>query len=126
MPEGGPNWRTSSYTGTETCVEVASDTPGCVMVRDTKRRDGGTITGGAPSAWSSFVEYSRACQPQPRAGGASSRQRHGLTAGCQKPTRQQRHSYVFFRRARCRRSPWPAPFTAVSDESAAPWFHRPK
>ncbi|WP_328761950.1 MULTISPECIES: DUF397 domain-containing protein [unclassified Streptomyces] len=48
MPEGGPNWRTSSYTGTETCVEVASDTPGCVMVRDTKRRDGGTITVGPP------------------------------------------------------------------------------
>ncbi|MEU9376180.1 DUF397 domain-containing protein [Streptomyces sp. NPDC048255] len=59
MPEGGPHWRTSSYTGTETCVEVASDTPGCVMVRDTKRPDGGTITVG-PSAWSSFVEYNKA------------------------------------------------------------------
>ncbi|MER7466615.1 DUF397 domain-containing protein [Streptomyces sp. NPDC097981] len=46
MLEGGPNWRTSSYTGTETCVEVASHGPGCIMVRDTKRRHGGTITVG--------------------------------------------------------------------------------
>lgn len=62
MPEDGPNWRTSSHTGTETCVEVASDTPGCVMVRDTKRRDDSTIMVG-PSAWSSFVEYSKASPP---------------------------------------------------------------
>ncbi|MEV6579037.1 DUF397 domain-containing protein [Streptomyces sp. NPDC051582] len=60
MPEGRPTWRTSSYTGTETCIEVASDTPGCVMVRDTKRRAGDTIVVGR-SAWSSFVEYSKAC-----------------------------------------------------------------
>ncbi|MGW6941779.1 DUF397 domain-containing protein [Streptomyces xanthophaeus] len=60
MPGGAPSWRTSSYTGTETCVEVAYTTPGRIMVRDTKRRDGSTITVG-PSAWSSFVEYSKAC-----------------------------------------------------------------
>ncbi|MCX5376125.1 DUF397 domain-containing protein [Streptomyces sp. NBC_00091] len=57
-----PNWRTSSYTGTETCVEVADDAPEGVMVRDSKCRHRGTMT-VAPSAWSSFVEHSKVADP---------------------------------------------------------------
>lgn len=53
-----PNWRTSSYTGTETCVEVADNDPKRVMVRDTKDRDLGTMT-VRPSSWAAFVEFAR-------------------------------------------------------------------
>ncbi|MER7998624.1 DUF397 domain-containing protein [Streptomyces sp. NPDC095613] len=51
-----PHWHTSSYTGTETCVEVADNDSEKVMVRDTKDRDGGTLT-FPPSSWSAFVTY---------------------------------------------------------------------
>ncbi|MGA5454132.1 DUF397 domain-containing protein [Streptomyces umbrinus] len=53
-----PNWRTSSYTGTESCVEVADNDPNKVMIRDTKTRTGGTVA--IPrSAWTYFVEYAK-------------------------------------------------------------------
>ncbi|MFD9569757.1 DUF397 domain-containing protein [Streptomyces sp. NPDC059982] len=48
------NWRTSSYTGTETCVEVADDAPAGVMVRDSKNRNRGAVT-VHPAAWRAFV-----------------------------------------------------------------------
>ena len=51
-----PRWHKSSRSanGGDTCVEVADNLPGRVLVRDTKDRDGGTLTFG-PAAWSSFV-----------------------------------------------------------------------
>ncbi|MCJ0870231.1 DUF397 domain-containing protein [Streptomyces sp. AP-93] len=52
------NWRTSTYTRTDNCVEVADDVPEGVMVRDSKCWDRGTMTVGS-SAWSSFVDYSK-------------------------------------------------------------------
>ncbi|WP_079170971.1 DUF397 domain-containing protein [Streptomyces sp. CC53] len=53
-----PNWRTSSYTGTENCVEVADNDPMKVMVRDTKDRDGGILV-FPPSTWVEFVEFAQ-------------------------------------------------------------------
>ncbi|MFI1359533.1 DUF397 domain-containing protein [Streptomyces sp. NPDC020898] len=51
-----PNWRTSFYTQTENCVEVADNDPAKVMVRDTKDRDGGTLA-FPPSSWMPFVDF---------------------------------------------------------------------
>lgn len=52
------NWRTSSHTKQDNCVEVADNGPSKVMVRDTKNRDGGTLA--FPSAsWVNFVEFSK-------------------------------------------------------------------
>lgn len=51
-----PQWRTSTRSGNggDTCVEVADNLPGRVLVRDTKDRAGGTLTFG-PDAWRAFV-----------------------------------------------------------------------
>ncbi|MGC4757543.1 DUF397 domain-containing protein [Micromonospora trifolii] len=49
-------WRTatrSSNNGGD-CVEVADNLPGRVLVRDSKDRDGGTLTFGL-AAWASFI-----------------------------------------------------------------------
>ena len=56
-----PNWHKSSRSSDNggNCVEVADNVPGQVMVRDTKDRDGGTLT-FAPAAWSAFVGMARA------------------------------------------------------------------
>ncbi|MFV2087587.1 DUF397 domain-containing protein [Micromonospora sp. LOL_021] len=55
-----PAWRKSSRSNGSSgnCVEVADNLPGRVLVRDTKDRDGGTLTFG-PSAWRSFVELAK-------------------------------------------------------------------
>ncbi|MFG2794149.1 DUF397 domain-containing protein [Streptomyces sp. NPDC048419] len=53
-----PNWRTSSYTGTENCVEVADNDLQHVMVRDTKSRD--RILAVRRDTWMAFVEYAKA------------------------------------------------------------------
>ncbi|WP_327040236.1 DUF397 domain-containing protein [Micromonospora ureilytica] len=53
-------WRTatrSSNNGGD-CVEVADNLPGRVLVRDSKDRDGGTLT-FAPTAWTAFVREVR-------------------------------------------------------------------
>ncbi|MET8308315.1 DUF397 domain-containing protein [Micromonospora sp. NPDC005173] len=53
-------WRTatrSSNNGGD-CVEVADNLPGRVLVRDSKDRDGSTLT-FAPAAWASFVDALR-------------------------------------------------------------------
>ncbi|WP_329108771.1 DUF397 domain-containing protein [Micromonospora sp. NBC_01699] len=52
----GANWRKSTRSGSTggNCVEVATNLPGVVGVRDTKDRDGGTLTFG-PAAWRAFV-----------------------------------------------------------------------
>ncbi|MFF9511810.1 DUF397 domain-containing protein [Streptomyces sp. NPDC014724] len=55
-----PSWRTSAYTKSDSCVEVADNDPEKVMVRDTKDRDGGTLA-FSPSSWAGFVEFSKTC-----------------------------------------------------------------
>ena len=48
------NWRKATYTnGGENCVETASSS-GVVLVRDTKDRDGGTLTFSART-WERFT-----------------------------------------------------------------------
>jgi hypothetical protein len=51
-----PRWRTSTRSGNggNTCVEVASNLPGRVLVRDSKDIAGPVLTFG-PVAWSAFV-----------------------------------------------------------------------
>jgi len=52
-----PQWFTSSYSNNGgQCVEVATNLPGTVPVRDTKDRDAGTLTFSANS-WSAFVQF---------------------------------------------------------------------
>ncbi|GIG89311.1 DUF397 domain-containing protein [Plantactinospora endophytica] len=52
----GAGWRTSSRSNSNqgTCVEVADNLPGRVLVRDSKDRDGGVLRFG-PVAWRAFV-----------------------------------------------------------------------
>ncbi|MEU5550223.1 DUF397 domain-containing protein [Micromonospora sp. NPDC047793] len=52
----GARWHKSSKSGNNggSCVEVADNLPGTVLVRDTKDRDGGTLA-FAPTAWQAFV-----------------------------------------------------------------------
>ena len=48
-------WRKSSYSGgAQDCVEVTSDLPGAVAVRDSKDR-GGPVLMFSPQAWHAFV-----------------------------------------------------------------------
>jgi hypothetical protein len=53
-----PNWRTSSYTGTENCVEVADNDPEKVMIRDTKDRNRGVL-GVKVASWAGFVNFTK-------------------------------------------------------------------
>jgi Domain of unknown function (DUF397) len=49
-------WRTSTYSGGNgSCVEVADNLPGVVLVRDSKNRQGPQLTVTGP-AWSAFVQ----------------------------------------------------------------------
>ena len=57
-----PNWRTSSYTRSDNCVEVADNDPEKVMVRNSKDRDGGTLT-FPQSSWTAFVKYAPEAKP---------------------------------------------------------------
>ncbi|WP_406066702.1 DUF397 domain-containing protein [Micromonospora sp. NBC_00860] len=52
----GARWRKSTRSSSNggACVEVADNLPGVVLVRDTKDRDGGTLT-FEPTAWAGFV-----------------------------------------------------------------------
>lgn len=54
----GAIWRKSSKSSGNggDCVEVADNLLGVVLVRDTKDRDGGTLTFD-PSAWRAFVGF---------------------------------------------------------------------
>lgn len=58
MQSVAPNWRTSSYTGTENCVDVADNDPLHLMVRDTKARDRGILAVRRDS-WVAFVGYAK-------------------------------------------------------------------
>ncbi|MGF0168084.1 DUF397 domain-containing protein [Streptomyces albidoflavus] len=51
-----PVWRTSSYTKSDNCVEVADDASSAVFVRDTKDREVGLLH-LPPAAWIEFVRY---------------------------------------------------------------------
>ncbi|MFY1636283.1 DUF397 domain-containing protein [Solwaraspora sp. WMMB335] len=56
----GLQWHKSSRS-TNTggnCVEVSGSLPGRVLVRDSKDRDGGTLT-FSPTAWTTFLTYTR-------------------------------------------------------------------
>jgi len=57
MPEK-LNWRTSTYTKTDSCVEVADNDPASVMIRDTKERDFGTLC-VSHTVWAEFVKFSK-------------------------------------------------------------------
>jgi len=50
-------WRKSSYSGGNggNCVEVASNLPGIVAVRDSKDREGPALI-FTPDAWRAFVD----------------------------------------------------------------------
>jgi hypothetical protein len=52
----GAIWRKSSYSGSNggTCVEVASNLPGVVAVRDSKDPDGPKLA-FAPDEWAAFT-----------------------------------------------------------------------
>jgi hypothetical protein len=54
-------WRKSSYSanGGASCVEVASNLPGLVAVRDSKDR-GGPSLGFAPEEWRAFIAGAKA------------------------------------------------------------------
>ncbi|MEV8638281.1 DUF397 domain-containing protein [Streptosporangium sp. NPDC051023] len=49
-------FRKSSYSGgNDNCVEVATNLPGLIAVRDSKNPTGPTLT-FSPAAWSTFLE----------------------------------------------------------------------
>ncbi|MEU7427666.1 DUF397 domain-containing protein [Streptomyces sp. NPDC040750] len=52
------NWRTSSYTRSDSCVEVADNHLSRVMVRDTKHGEFGHLSLG-PASWSRFIEATK-------------------------------------------------------------------
>ena len=60
MDVTGALWRKSTKSGNNggDCVEVADNLPGRVLVRDTKDRDGGTLT-FEPAAWAAFVTLTK-------------------------------------------------------------------
>ncbi|WP_433313147.1 DUF397 domain-containing protein [Micromonospora sp. CA-269861] len=60
----GAQWRKSTKSGNNggSCVEVADNLPGVVLVRDTKDRDGGMLTFG-PAAWAGFVDLAKVIGP---------------------------------------------------------------
>ncbi|SCG73975.1 protein of unknown function [Micromonospora echinaurantiaca] len=49
-------WRTATRSSNNggNCVEVADNLPGRVLVRDSKDRDGGTLS-FTPGAWRAFI-----------------------------------------------------------------------
>ncbi|PJE94487.1 DUF397 domain-containing protein [Streptomyces carminius] len=52
-------WRTSSYSGgNNECVEVATNLPGAVPVRDSKR-PAGPVLGFGAEAWGAFLDHLR-------------------------------------------------------------------
>ncbi len=64
MDMSGANWRKSTRSGANggDCVEVADNLPGRVFVRDTKDRDGGTLTFSS-AAWAGFVDLAKRIGP---------------------------------------------------------------
>ncbi|MDW5328609.1 DUF397 domain-containing protein [Plantactinospora sp. KLBMP9567] len=60
MTDQTPQWRKSTRSSSNqgACVEVADNLPGRVLVRDSKDRDGGTLTFG-PAGWQAFVDLAK-------------------------------------------------------------------
>lgn len=60
----GAQWRKSSRSGNNggSCVEVADNLPGVVLVRDTKDREGGTLD-FTSRTWQSFVNLAKQIGP---------------------------------------------------------------
>ncbi|MEU8373436.1 DUF397 domain-containing protein [Micromonospora sp. NPDC048894] len=60
----GAQWHKSTRSGSNggSCVEVADNLTGVVLVRDTKDRDGGTLT-FAPDSWQAFVDLAKQIDP---------------------------------------------------------------
>jgi hypothetical protein len=56
-----PSWRKSSYSGNGggDCVEVATNLPGIVAIRDSKNPDGPVLT-VSRDEWASFITRLRA------------------------------------------------------------------
>ncbi|WBC16996.1 DUF397 domain-containing protein [Micromonospora sp. WMMA1998] len=56
----GARWRKSTKSGNNggSCVEVADNLSGVVLVRDTKDRAGGTLA-FEPAAWQGFVKLAK-------------------------------------------------------------------
>ncbi|MGX7672050.1 DUF397 domain-containing protein [Plantactinospora sp. DSM 117369] len=52
------DWHKSSHSDTGSCVEVADNLSGRVLVRDSKDRDGGTLVFGT-SGWQAFLDLAR-------------------------------------------------------------------
>lgn len=58
------NWRKSSYSGAQgNCVEVASNLPGLVAVRDSKDPDGAGLA-FERGAWKAFTAKIKADSPE--------------------------------------------------------------
>ncbi|MYR02560.1 MULTISPECIES: DUF397 domain-containing protein [unclassified Streptomyces] len=57
MTTNPPCWFTSSHSSNGgACVEVATNIPGTVPVRDTKDHDAGTLT-FRTNSWSAFAQF---------------------------------------------------------------------
>nr|MDT0658580.1 DUF397 domain-containing protein [Micromonospora sp. DSM 115978] len=54
MDLSGARWRKSTHSETASCVEVADNLPGRVLVRDTKNRTGPVLTFD-PAPWRAFI-----------------------------------------------------------------------
>jgi hypothetical protein len=56
----GATWRTSTRSGTNggSCVEVADNLPGRVLVRDSKDRTGAALT-FTPNSWRAFIRRAK-------------------------------------------------------------------
>jgi Domain of unknown function (DUF397) len=50
----GAEWRTSTFSNSGSCVEVARNLPGVVAVRDSKDRAGGALE-LSPAVWDRFL-----------------------------------------------------------------------
>jgi hypothetical protein len=53
-----PNWRTSTYTSSDSCIEVADNDPTRVLIRDTKDREFGHFSVN-PASWAGFVNFTK-------------------------------------------------------------------
>ncbi|GAB3815715.1 DUF397 domain-containing protein [Micromonospora zhanjiangensis] len=64
MDVTGARWRKSTRSGNNggSCVEVADNLGGVVLVRDSKDRDGGNLAFG-PAQWRGFVDLAKRIGP---------------------------------------------------------------